>query len=69
MVEKEKIYLCSTNDLDKAALLYDMTIIQIKGLQSKTNFNYSGAELAAMLFVPSILQMKLQEPKGQREIE
>jgi hypothetical protein len=67
MVEKEKIYLCSTNDLDRAALLYDLTIIQIKGLQSKTNFNYNAAQLCAMLFLPSLLQMKLEEVIALRE--
>ena len=58
MIDSEKIYLCTTDDPYQAALLYDIVIIQAKGLSSKINFNYSKEELLAILFEKSIVQIK-----------
>ena len=61
MIDTEKIYLCTTNDPDQAAQLYDVTIIQAKGLSSKINFKYSKDELLAILFEKSIVQVKKEK--------
>ena len=58
MIDGEKIYLCCTESPAKAAVLYDQVIIQAKGLGSKLNFNYTKAELLAVLFQRSIVQVK-----------
>ena len=50
MIDSEKIYLCTTNDPHIAALLYDIVVIQAKGLNSKVNFMYSKDELLSILF-------------------
>jgi hypothetical protein len=58
MIDSEKIYLCTTNDPHIAALLYDITVIQAKGLSSKVNFMYSKDELLAILFNQSLVEIK-----------
>ena len=58
MIDSEKIYLCTTHDPHIAALLYDITVIQAKGLSSKVNFMYSKDELLAILFNQSLVEIK-----------
>ena len=41
MIDQEKIYLGTIDNPEKAAILYDIAIIQSKGLDSKVNFNYN----------------------------
>ena len=60
MIDQRKIYLCSTHDVDRAARLYDLAIIQSKGLGSKINFDYNKAQLLAILFEPSIVEMRCE---------
>ena len=67
MIDSEKIYLCTTDDPYQAALLYDIVIIQAKGLSSKINFDYSKTELLAILFEKSIVQVKKQKADKDRE--
>jgi hypothetical protein len=50
MIDSEKIYLCTLNDPIKGAQLYDLAIIQAKGLNSKINFSYTKVQLLAILF-------------------
>lgn len=59
MVETRKVYLCCCSDQETAARIYDLVIIQTKGM-GKVNFNYTKAELFAILFEPNILLMKAQ---------
>lgn len=66
MIDSEKIYLCTTDDPRQAAQLYDYVIIQAKGLGSKINFNYSKAELLAVLFEKSIVQVKKQKTEHDK---
>jgi len=58
MIDQEKIYLGTLEDPEKAAFLYDMAIIQAKGLDSKVNYNYNKLQVLAMLFEPSIVEIK-----------
>ena len=58
MIEAEKIYLCTTTDPNRAALLYDVVILQVKGFQAKVNFTYTKEELLSILFHPSIIEIK-----------
>lgn len=58
------------NDPLKAALLYDLAIIQAKGKSSKINFDYTRAQLLAILFEKSIVKVKkeiVQENKAKGE--
>lgn len=67
MIDSEKIYLCTSDDPYQAALLYDIVIIQAKGLNSKINFNYTKEELLAILFEKSIVQIKKQKVLRDKE--
>ena len=58
MIDNEKIYLCIMDNPRQAAVLYDYVIVQAKGLAAKLNSNYSRAELLAVLFQRSIVQIK-----------
>lgn len=58
MIETEKIYLCTTENPHLAALIYDIVIIQCKGLTAKVNFNYSKKELLGILFTDSLIEIK-----------
>jgi Holliday junction resolvase len=55
MVESEKIYLCSSKNLYEAATLYDLTIIQVKGMSGRTNFQWTCAQILASFFVTNLL--------------
>ena len=48
-------YLCSVPDIDQAAILHDLTMISIKGLQAKTNFSYNQYELLSILQIPNLM--------------
>lgn len=41
MIDGEKVYLGTVDSLLKAAILYDIVSIQMKGLKAKTNFIYT----------------------------
>lgn len=58
MIDQEKIYLGTIDNPEKAAILYDMAIIQSKGLDSKVNFNYNKMQLLSILFEPSVVEIK-----------
>jgi hypothetical protein len=53
-----KIYLGTVDNIIKAAILYDIYCIQMKGLKAKTNFNYSKRELNAVMQLPSLVEVK-----------
>ena len=55
MIDQEKIYLGTYDDPQKAAVLYDMAVIQAKGLDAKVNYNYNKIQIMAMLFEPSLV--------------
>lgn len=58
MIDSQKNYLCTSDEPLLAANLYDIVILQAKGLSSKTNFNYMRNDLLSILFEPSIIKAK-----------
>lgn len=50
MLESQKVYLCNTEEPILAAKLYDLTVLQTKGLKAKVNFQYTKSELLSILF-------------------
>ena len=56
----QKTYICSLDNVLKAAVLYDIHCIQIKGLKCKVNFNYTKREIQALLRLPNLLFIKSQ---------
>ena len=53
-----KIYLGTVDNIAKAAILYDIYCIQMKGIKAKTNFNYTKRELNAVMQLPSLVHVK-----------
>lgn len=49
MIDGEKFYVGTVDDMHKAAVIYDVLSIQTKGRKAKTNFNYCKNELLAIL--------------------
>ena len=49
MIEKEKLYLGSVDNILKAAIIYDLVSIQSKGEKALTNFNYTVKELLVIM--------------------
>lgn len=66
MVDGQKVYLGTVDNIFKAAVLYDIVTIQTKGLRAKCNFNYTKLELLAMLLLPSIMSLKQDVSKRRR---
>lgn len=58
MVEGKKVYLCTLDNIHKAAMVYDIFQIQTRGIKCKTNFNYTKAEAMAVLKCESLLHLK-----------
>ena len=50
MIDGQKVYLGTVDNILKAAILYDIVSIQAKGLKAKTNFIYNKRELLAILY-------------------
>lgn len=59
MIDNQKTYLGIFEDAYQAAQIYDIAIIQSKGLAStKVNFGYNKVDILAMLFDRSIIKIK-----------
>ena len=58
MYKGSKLYVCTIDNVLKAAILYDIICIQSKGFCSKTNFNYTKREIFAILQLPSLIRIK-----------
>ena len=58
MIETQKVYLCNTEDPVIAARLYDIAVIQTRGLKAKVNFDYNKAQILAILLQESLLKIK-----------
>jgi hypothetical protein len=65
MIDTENIYLGIHEDAKKAAMLFDLAMVQAKGLQAKKklNFKYNALQVLSMLLSPSIIQMKREYDK------
>ena len=59
----ERYYLCSLQDLEQAAVVYDIAMIQIKGMVAKTNFDYNKMQLLAILLESSLIHLCKQSRK------
>lgn len=59
-IDRQKTYLCISNIKARAARLYDVAVIQAKGLDAQVNYDYSKAQLLAILFQPSLIDLKAQ---------
>jgi len=66
VIDSERVYLCTTNDPQTAALLYDIAVVQIKGMRAKVNFKYTKLELLAILFTPSLIELKNKRQNKDR---
>ena len=53
-----KVYLSTVDCKAKAALLYDIVSIQLKGIHAKTNFSYTLRELIAVMSIQRLLTTK-----------
>jgi hypothetical protein len=42
----------------KAAVLYDLFTIQIKGMKAQTNFNYTYREIMGVLALPCLIKLR-----------
>ena len=67
-IDNIKTYLCSTNEANKAAYLYDITIIQIKGIKAKTNFEYTKLQILCILLEKNILKLKKMQKGGESDV-
>ena len=50
----------SVNDINFAALMYDIISIQLFGLNAKVNFNYTVADVMAILSIKQLYQPEQQ---------
>jgi hypothetical protein len=58
MIENEKLYMGSAMKIENAAMLYDITLVQAKGLRARTNFRYTRAHVLAILLNPSVVKIR-----------
>jgi hypothetical protein len=58
MLDGDKVYLGTVDNLLKAAILYDIFSIQMKGTKAKTNFLYTIKEVTTILGLPNINKIK-----------
>ena len=56
--DQSKSYLGTVDNILKAAILYDISSIQTKGMRAKTNFCYSKREIYCVLLMPNLINIK-----------
>ena len=66
MIDGEKFYVGTVDDMNKAAIIYDVLSIQTKGRKAKTNFSYSKNELLAILQLKKMSNIK-ERYENERE--
>jgi hypothetical protein len=52
--------LATTKDPKQAALIYDIVLLQTKGMMARVNFNYSARELLGILFSEPLHKLKMR---------
>ena len=57
-IDCKKTYLCTTYQAAKAGYLYDIAIIQCKGLKAKTNFDYTKEQVLSFLLERNVIKDK-----------
>ena len=55
MIDGEKVYVGTVDNIYKAAIIYDIVSIQTKGHKAKTNFLYRKSELLAILMLNNLM--------------
>ena len=58
--KKKAVYVCSLTQLELAARMFDYVAIQLNGLSINTNFNYSVAEVLAILQLQNLVKFSKQ---------
>ena len=56
----QRYYVGSVDNIDKAAILHDLIVLQSKGLKAKTNFSYMKHELLAILVLGDLKSSKVK---------
>jgi hypothetical protein len=54
IVNKERKYIGSLDDIKQAAIVYDIVSIACKGIKCKTNFTYTKKDILCILNLPKI---------------
>jgi D-arabinose 1-dehydrogenase-like Zn-dependent alcohol dehydrogenase len=54
----QKYYLGTVDNIIKAAILYDIFSIQMKGIKAKTNFSFTRKELRAVMQLHVFTEIK-----------
>ena len=55
MIEGQKVYLATVNNILCAAIIFDILSVQTKGLRAKTNFHYSKLSLLVILNLNTLI--------------
>ena len=63
-IEKSKIYLCSLENQDFGARLYDIAMIQNLGINCRLNFSYNKAEVLSTLLNKNIINIKQNDKQS-----
>ena len=58
MIDGDKVYVGTVDNIYKAAIIYDIVSIQTKGLKAKTNFIYRKSELLAILQITNLMNLR-----------
>ena len=58
MFNGSKFYLGTVDNMLKAAILYDIFSTQTKGINAKTNFNYTVREMKCIISLPCLMKIK-----------
>ena len=58
MIKNTKTYFGQHPNEEVAARMYDLINIQLKGLEAKTNFEYTKSFLLSLLFENSFIEIK-----------
>ena len=66
MIDGDKIYVGTVDNIHKAAIIYDIVSIQTKGLKAKTNFIYRKSELLTILQLKNMVNLR-EKPENKEE--
>ena len=58
MIDGDKVYVGTVDNIYKAAIIYDIVSIQTKGLKATTNFIYRKSELLGILQITNLMNLR-----------
>jgi hypothetical protein len=58
MFNGTKFYLGTVDNMLNAAILYDIFSLQTKGMNAKTNFNFTVKEIMCAMALPCLIRLK-----------